>query len=154
MSERHSWDRPTSEVLPRQETGWSPKYEQGVPSDRPFNESPQAMSEQWVMAPSTSHISRFMFTDARENSLLRKFGRRIGEGGSSNPFSAGASELRVIFKKNDGSEDSEYVYWYNDHARGKDIFDRLKASPHPYSEVLHPEVVLNRSVPYQRVSRL
>lgn len=155
MSERHPWDVPTSETLSRQDTGWTPRFEQGIPSDRPFNDSPSPPTENWVTAPPGSHISRFMYVDARDNSLQRKFGRRYGEGGSSNPFSSGASELRVVFKGKEGrGEDSEYAYYFNRHDLGRDIFERMSTSPHPYGEILYPEVVKNKSIPYQRLSKL
>lgn len=153
--EQHPWDVPTSEALPRQETGWTPKYEQGIPSDRPFNSAPQAADENWVSAPSTSHISRFMYVDARENALQRRFGRRYGDGGSDNPFAAGASQLHVVFRGKDGrGETAEYAYFFNNHAWGRDVFERMRTSGHPYSEILYPELVLNKAVPYQRLSRI
>lgn len=155
MAENHPWDQQTSDVLPRQDTGWTPRYEQGIPSDRPFNDAPAPATEDWIQAPSTSHISRFMFVDARQNALQRRFGRRYGEGGSDNPFASGASELHVVFRdEKRGSEGAEYAYYFNSHDLGKDIFDRLSASGHPYSEVLRPDVVLNKSIPYQRLSRI
>jgi len=152
--ETHPWDVPTSESLGRHETGWTPRYEQGIPSDRPFNSQPETDNDTWTTAPSTSHISRFKFVDARTNSLMRKFGRRLGRS-EGNPFTAGASQLHVVFKGKQGvGEDSEYAYFFTDHQLGADLYERLKTSGHPYSEVLRPDVVLNKSIPYQRLSSL
>lgn len=151
----HPWDLPTHEVLPEHPTGWTPKYTFGIPSDRAFNAAPDADDGTWVHAPATSHISRFKYVDARENSLQRRFGRRTGMGTSDdNPHTSGASQLHVVFRGKDGQgETAEYGYFFDRHDWGADVFERMSSSGHPYGNVLYPDVIKG-GVPYQRLSRI
>jgi hypothetical protein len=152
--ESHPWDKPTREVLPPVETGWTPKFEFGLPSDRPLESAPATDTEEWTHAPSSSHISRFLYRDARTNSLTRKFGRVLETPAGGNPYARGASELRVVFRnEKSGGESAEYAYFYEDAAAGASIFDLMRGSGHPYGEVLHP-LVIKGGVPYQRISRM
>ena len=95
----------------------------------------------WVYAPVTSHISRFLWTDARSNPEMAEYG-----------FYGGASQLEVIFKgPNYQGEEDEYVYYFNDHAHGLEVFNSLSRSPHPFVWVLIPDVI-ESGVPYFRLA--
>ena len=104
-------------------------------------------------SPATSHIARFQFTDARDNRLLKNFGFGSSHSGGVRR-SEGASELRVVFRDEDtGGEGPEYVYWFPDHAEGRAVYERMLGHPHPYGEVLYPDVIEPKAVRYQRVSQ-
>jgi len=158
---QYSWDVPTVQTLPQVNTGWNPKYPWGIPSDRQFNQQITPISDPgWVVAPITSHISRFKFEDARQNSLVRKFGRIIGEAElfgatpstGTNPFARGASQLSVIFKGPEGQgEVAEYQYYFPNHEEGASVYDSMVAAIHPYGTVLYPRVI-EGGIPYQRIS--
>lgn len=136
---------------------WEPSRPNGVPSDHPFKAEPALAvvggTGEWVYAPSTSHISRFKFDDARTNRLLKNFGFGATSSGGVRRHE-GASELRVVFRDADsGAESVEYVYWFHDHAAGAAVAEAMTGHPHPYGEVLYPEVIAPNRVPYQRASQ-
>ena len=63
----------------------------------------------------------------------------------------GRSELHVRFKRPNGGPTEVYVYFFVDHSQGEAIYQRLKTSPHPFGQVLHPEVI-KEQVPYTSVA--
>ena len=121
---------------------WEPSLPWGVPRDTPPDAAPdRSGAVPWADAPPASHLYRFRYWDARDWPLIRKYG----------DF-AGKSQLHVTFKEKDGSEGPEYWYFFADPDAGRAVFDKLAASPHPYSEVLLP-LVIRAGVPYRRQSR-
>ena len=95
----------------------------------------------WLYVPVTSHISRFLWTDARLNPAMAEYGAM-----------GGASHLQVIFKgENYEGESDEYVYYFNDHDRGLQIASELSRASHPYADVLLP-MVIQAGIPYFRLA--
>lgn len=94
----------------------------------------------WVYTPVTSHISRFLWTDARLNPELNQYGF------------LGASQLQVIFKgDNYEGEADEYIYYFTNHEHGLEIASELSRARHPYADVLLPKVI-QAGVPYFRLA--
>jgi hypothetical protein len=95
----------------------------------------------WIYAPVTSHISRFLFTDARLNPEMAEYGPQ-----------GGASQLQVIFKgANYEGEDDEYIYYFHDPYAGLEIANAMATAAHPYADVLLPQVI-RAGVPYFRLA--
>lgn len=137
------------------DSGWTPAFDWGLERDRPLNAevSKEDPNAPWTGAPLTSHIEKYRFVDARLNSLVRRFGRRVDGGAGDNPYEAGASILTVVFRGSKGQPPSQYSYFFNDHLQGFTIFDLLSQTNHPYAEVLRPMVIL-AGIPYERDTAL
>lgn len=75
----------------------------------------------WDAAPGTSHIHSFKLADAAE-------------------FGLGTSQLFVRFKGKQGGIAGEGFY-YIEPAFGREIVEAMRASGHPYGEVLYPRVI-------------
>lgn len=122
---------------------WEPSRPNGVPRDTPLSEAPSTTGDvEWVHPPSTSHIARFRYYDARESSFLRRFGDQ-----------GGASQLHVVFRDADtGGDGPEYWYFFADAAAGAAVAEAMTGHPHPYGGVLYPEVIEPNRVPYRRQS--
>lgn len=124
-------------------SNWEPQYEWGAKPETEFTSITPVGVGDWIITPSTSHIARFQFTDARESSFLSEIG----------PYD-GASQLHVVFRDlKFGIETDEYAYYFQDHEFGANIAAQLASSPHPYGEVLYPLVRLNPTIPYTPLSR-
>lgn len=77
----------------------------------------------WEQPPHSSHIWGFRLYDAAEHGL-------------------GQSQLFVRFKTKGGAGiGAEYMY-YLGVEEGRAVFAAMRASPHPYGEVLRPRVIL------------
>lgn len=84
--------------------------------------------EGWVFAPSTSHISRFKF------------------GGGPD----GTAQLTVVFKGPDNQgEVAQYSYFFDDHNEATQVYDEMRRSPHPYGNVLYPDVI-QEGIPFSK----
>lgn len=95
----------------------------------------------WIYAPVTSHISRFLWTDALLNPTLAEYN-----------VMKGASQLQVIFKgENYEGEADEYIYYFYDREEGLRIGSELSRASHPYSDVLLPQVI-QAGIPYFRLA--
>lgn len=128
---------------------WSPKYEEFAVSrdvygrtleDDPGLESGSTSfgSEEWVIAPATSHCEGFRYIDVRapQNKWLKKIGA--------------PSELQVRFKATATSGPRLYSYFFRgNHDEGRAIFDRMVAASSPWGEVGYPELVEGK-VEYRR----
>lgn len=69
-----------------------------------------------------------------------------------NPIGQGRSELHVQFKRNDGSPDATYVYYFNTPGAGAEIARKLADTDHPYSQVVYPLLVKNTSINYTKIA--
>lgn len=145
----HGWELPDVSPTP-QEVGKKRQAEPGQKSGYVYRNvgertgySGQLKGSGWVYAPATSHISRFLFTDARQNADMAEYG-----------LMGGASQLQVVFKgANYSGEVDEYVYYFSDHDTGIETFKELSRSAHPYAEVLLPDVI-NGGIPYFRLAHI
>lgn len=80
----------------------------------------KAGTDGWLIAPRTSHISRFRF---------------VAEGREG-------ARIIVHFKGKDNvGETRAFTYYFPDFDTGYDIAQQMAASPHPHGEVLYPEVI-------------
>lgn len=133
---------PPAHLVP---TDWTPALPWGVPvatvssqpTSLPAEDNPRVVGHgrgrpkgiavgEWYQAPPSSHISRFTYSDK-------------------------TGVLNVIFKGADGhGEVAEYAYTFVHIPTGRDLFNRLRASPHPFGMVLYPDVIQG-GVPYSPV---
>jgi len=78
--------------------------------------------ETWCAAPATSHISRFALV-------------------TPNDKVNGVTVLKVGFKGPGGAgEVALYAYYAPSHEEGKRVFEKMSHDPHPYADVLVPDV--------------
>ena len=120
--------------------GYEPAYDWGLAYPGGGVEAARGIA--WENAPHSSHIHSFRWLDARKRA-------RMGDPPSE--FGRGRSELHVRFKRPNGGPTQLYVYFFVDHSRGEAIYQRLRTSPHPFGQVLHPEVI-KEQVPYTSIA--
>ena len=83
----------------------------------------------WFQAPGTSHLFAFRFRDNRLYSLP-------------------VSQLDVIFKTKAGVQGTEGSYECVNPDIGQDLYDRMAKSPHPYGQVLYPNAIKTKALPW------
>lgn len=124
--------------------GYTPSYEHGLANPNvsgPLGTDTGGGSTPWEAAPPKSHVYRWRWFDNRVVKFLRKFPSPIGQG---------RSELHVQFRNEDGSPSSTYAYFFDSPEAGITILEKLRGSSHPFSEVVHPLLIVAK-VPYTRV---
>lgn len=111
--------------------GYEPRREWGIGHDG--DPAGRAAGAPWVMGPPRSGVHSFRFLAARSTTAL---------GG-------GATELHVRIRRRDGSVTPTYVYFFDRAEAGRRVYERMRASAHPFTDVLVPDVI-NAKVPYTR----
>ena len=124
----------------RKMPGYEPAYDWGLANSGGGVEAARGIA--WETAPHSSHIHSYRWLDARRRTRMGDFPSKLGQG---------RSELHVRFKRPNGGPTEVYVYFFVDHSQGEAIYQRLKTSPHPFGQVLHPEVI-KEQVPYTSVA--
>ena len=124
----------------RQIAGYVPAYDWGLANSGGGVEAARSIA--WETSPHSSHIHSYRWLDAR---------RRTRMGDYPSKLSQGRSELHVRIKRKSGAPTEVYVYFFVDHSQGEAIYQRLKTSPHPFGQVLHPEVI-KEQVPYTSIA--
>jgi len=120
--------------------GYEPAHDWGLANPGGGVEAARGIA--WETAPHSSHIHSFRWLDARRRARRADVLSKLGQG---------RSELHVRFKRPNGGPTEVYVYFFANHAQGEAIYQRMKTSPHPFSLVLHPEVI-KKQIPYTSVA--
>lgn len=124
----------------RKMPGYEPAHDWGLANPGGGVETARGIA--WETAPHSSHIHSYRWLDARKRTRMADLPSKLGQG---------RSELHVRFKRPNGGPTEVYVYFFVDHSQGEAIYQRLKSSPHPFGQVLHPEVI-KEQVPYTSVA--
>lgn len=95
----------------------------------------------WEEAPSASHVWGWRYYGTDEHAFLKKFPSAVGKG---------RSELHVKFKDDRGNPTHTYVYFFSSPQSGRNILEKLRGSPRPFREVVHP-FLIKAGVPYTRL---
>jgi hypothetical protein len=110
--------------------GYVPRHPWGIENDG--DAVGPARGRAWSLGPSKSGVHSF-----------RLVPRSTGKAGG------GRAELHVRIRRRDGSVTDAYVYFFDSESEARAIYSRLASSPHPFTEVLVPDVI-QAKVPYTR----
>lgn len=135
--------QPARPVDPGQE--WNPKYpevarenDQGTTGTFDRQSEEEQISDDWVFAPSTSHILKMRIYFGEKWHVVNK---------------TAETKLVVQFKPDPktGKGGGEYSYFFPfaDKAFAREIWEDLITSPHPYGECLYPKIIKPRRVEYR-----